>query len=205
MRRASHGSLFFHDLDVGAADEAEHEEEGDNPEGASDVEIVSHGPDADTPGRSHGAHADLVVLGVEDGAGGDEDTELEEADEAREVGGADSESVSPGADEHEEGVEGDETVDETHEAGDQGHLRASSLAIEVAIVDHVDVVSHEVTIDLRVVPSERISEGQDRGSLSPAFHRLVACASGIVPEVRSCTSDTGVVRVDLGLGLLVQG
>ena len=148
MRRASHGSLFFHDLDVGAADEAEHEEEGDNPEGASDVEIVSHGPDADTPGRSHGAHADLGVLGVEEGAGGDEDTELEEADEPGEVSGADSESVSPGADKHKESVEGDEAVNKTHETGDEGQLGASSLAVDIAIINHVDVVSEVLTIDL---------------------------------------------------------
>ena len=73
---------------------------------------------------------------------------MEEADEPGEVGGTNSELVSPGANKHKESVEGDKAVNETHKTSNEGQLGASSLAVDIAIINHVDVVSEVLTIDL---------------------------------------------------------
>ena len=190
--RLSHGGLLLHNLAATAADKAEHKEERDDPDSTSHVEVISHGPDSDTPGGSHRSHANSVVLGIKDGADGDEDAELEQADEPGEVDGANSESVSPGADEHEESVEADEAVDSAHESGNKGQLGSSGLAVNIAIVDHVDIVSQKIAIALRVEPSQVVGEGENLGGFLPSFH-FGDSRGCFLPELR--VDHTGCTRI----------
>ena len=87
---------------------AEQSEEGGNPERVDHVEVIGHCPDEcliPDRGSSHGLAADTVVFGEQEGSSSNEHADMEQAQEEREVDRADSPSVSPGADEYEEGVE----------------------------------------------------------------------------------------------------
>lgn len=99
----------------------------------------------------HGAGTHSVVLGEEESGGGGEDGELEDAHEESAVDRADSPSVSPGSDEHEEGVEADKTEEGAHESGEESHLGASGLAVDVTVINHGDVVIEEVLVEVLVV------------------------------------------------------
>lgn len=99
----------------------------------------------------HGAGTHGVVLGEEEGGGGGEDGELEDAHEEGAVDRAGSPSVSPGSDEHEEGVEADKTEEGAHEGGEEGHLGASLLAVDVTVVNHGDEGIEIVLVDVLVV------------------------------------------------------
>ena len=135
-----------------AAAEEEHEEPASDPDDEGPVEVVGDVPwHVRAPGCVHGSGADGVVLGEQERGAGGEDSKLEDAHEQGAVDGADSPVGSPGADEHKEGVEADETEEGAHESGEDGHLRALLLAVDVAVVDHVEEVFEVITVDVLVV------------------------------------------------------
>ena len=76
---------------------------------------------------------------------------LKTPEHSSEVDRADSPSVSPGSDEHEEGVEADKTEEGAHESGEESHLGASGLAVDVTVINHGDVVIEEVLVEVLVV------------------------------------------------------
>ena len=89
-----------------ADEEAEHQEDLGGPQADVGGVVISHGPHQSAGGRREGAHAEgRCVLAEEEGGGDDDDSELEQAGEDGEVDTADSPSVSPGTDEHEERIE----------------------------------------------------------------------------------------------------
>ena len=140
---------------VGRAETAaaveEHGEPAGDPDHQAPVEVVGDVPwHVDAPGGMQRSHAESVVLGEHKGGAGGEDSKLEDAHEESAVDGADSPSVSPGADEHEQGVQADETEQGAHEDADGGHLGALGLAVNVAIVDHLDVGIEEVLVKVLV-------------------------------------------------------
>ena len=118
-----------------AAQEAEHSDEGGNPETESNVEVISHRPQVAVTHRlSDRASTDGIVLGEEEGTSGNSGGELEQADSEGHVDWADSPFVPPGTNEHEDGVESDKPVDCSHESGNRGQLRAVRLAVDVTIL-----------------------------------------------------------------------
>ena len=79
---------------------------------------------------------------------------FEEANEESAVDRADSPSVSPGANEHEKRVEADETVDNTHEGSDQSQLRACFLAVNVAVINQLNIILEEVFVEAFIAYSD---------------------------------------------------
>ena len=77
---------------------------------------------------------------------------MEHANSEGAVDRADSPSVSPRANEHEDGIEADKAVDGTEEASNDGELGASSLAVDITVLDHIDVVAQQVSVQVLVVP-----------------------------------------------------
>jgi len=146
-------SLFTHGGAETAADEAEHSDEGGDPEAESHVEVVGHRPDVS---RSHcfrhGAGADSIVFSEHHSAHGNESSELEQADAESAVDGADSSPCSPGADEHENSVQGDQSIDGAHKASDGGQLGALGLAVNIAILEQVNVVLQPVSVQVLISP-----------------------------------------------------
>jgi len=67
---------------------------------------------------------------------------LEQAENHGEVDGADSESVSPGANEHEKGVKADQAVNSAQKDSDERELRALGLAVNITVINQVNVVFH---------------------------------------------------------------
>ena len=165
--------LLTLDLAERAANEAEHKEERGDPHGIDGVEVISHGPDESgipDGGCSHRFRADAVVLGEEEASSCDQDSELEHADEVGEVDGADSPSISPGADEHCESVEGDKEVDEAQKTSDQSELRSLSLAIDITLLKQLKPISSEVTVDLDIVVSVVVGDGEGAVGSVPSVH-----------------------------------
>lgn len=117
------------------ASEGEHGEEGDDPKAEGRVEVISHSPE---PHFAHGAlhrtSTDSVVRGEQKGASDAEDDELNQTGGKGAVDGADSPSVAPGADEHEERVECDDAIDHAHEAGNTCEVGARCLAVNVTVL-----------------------------------------------------------------------
>ena len=150
-----------------AAAEEEHSEEGDDPEGESHVEIISHSPDHIlTVGLDHRAAADGVVLGEEKGSDDDRKDELAQAGGESADDRAESPSVSPGANEHEEGIKTNETVGEAHEASDHGEVGSGGLAVDVAILDQINVVSEEISVKILISPVHVSTDGDVGGVLA---------------------------------------
>ena len=77
---------------------------------------------------------------------------MEHANSEGAVDRADSPSVSPRANEHEDGIEADEAVDGTEEASNDGELGASSLAVDITVLNHIDVVAQQVSVQVLVIP-----------------------------------------------------
>ena len=153
MHSASSWSLLTNGGAETAADEAEHSDERDDPEGESHVEVVCHCPHVTCAHcLRHRASADSVVFGEHHDANGNQRAELEQADAESAPDWADSGPPSPGADEHEDSIQGDKTIDCTHEASDGSQLRAISLAIDVAILEQVNIVLQEVFVQILVSP-----------------------------------------------------
>lgn len=92
---------------------------------------------------------------------------MEQADEGGEVDGTDSESVSPGANEHEQSVKADQAINSAEKNSDQGQLRAPSLAVKVTVINQVDVVSHKVAVHFRIIPIERVRHCKDLFGVIP--------------------------------------
>jgi len=135
-----------------AAAEEEHGEPAGDPEGEAPVEVVGDVPwEVHAPSLVHRSGAHGVVLGEEEGSAGGKDSKLEDAHEQSAVDGADSPSVSPRANEHEQGVQTDQTEEGAHKGGEKGHLGALSLAVDVAIVNHGDPVIKVVSVNILVV------------------------------------------------------
>lgn len=138
-----------------AAEETEHEEDSSNPEGHGHLEVVDHSPwECIASSFLHGATADGVVLGEHEDSGGDQDSELEEAGEEGAVDGAHSHSPSPGSDEHEEGVEANDTVGSAHEDASDGETGTSLLAVIVTVLPEIDLSLEEAKGDILVVDVE---------------------------------------------------
>ena len=150
-----------------AAAEEEHGEEGDDPEGESHVEIISHSPDHIlTVGLDHRAAADGVVLGEEEGSDDDRKDELAHAGGKSADDRAESPSVSPGADEHEDGVKTNKTVGEAHEASDEGKVGSGGLAVDVAILDQINVVREEISVKILISPVHASTNADVSGVLA---------------------------------------
>ena len=155
----SHCRWYLHSILVAnggaqtAADEAEHSDEGHDPDGESHVEVIGHTPLVTIAhGFLNRAGADSVVFGEHHDASGNQGTELEQADAEGAPDGADSGPPSPGADEHEDSIQGDQSIYCGHEASDGSELRASSLAIDVTILKQVNPVLQEVPVQVLVSP-----------------------------------------------------
>ena len=128
----------------GAAAEAEEDEHEDDL-GAPDVDVggvvISHGPHEAAGGVREGAVAEGGgVLVEEEGGRDDDDAELEQAGAAGAVDAENSESVLPGADEHEERVESDDAEGDSVEEGNDGETGAGFLAVHVAVLDKLNVL-----------------------------------------------------------------
>ena len=135
-----------------AAAEEEHGEPARDPDREAPVEVVSDVPwEVHAPSLVHRSGAHGVVLREQEGGAGGKDGKLEDAHEQSAVDRADSPSVSPCADEHEQGVQTDQTEEGAHEGGKEGHLGALSLAVDVAIVNHVEPVLEVVSVNVLVV------------------------------------------------------
>ena len=128
---------IFHGLHCSAqsaTSEAAHCEERENPESGNHGEVVSHGPFHSSPGWVNRSHADGVVFGEQESTDSDLDSELEHAHEECAVGGDLSAHGDPGADEHEESIQANESIDGGHKDGDDGHLGACLLAVNIAVL-----------------------------------------------------------------------
>lgn len=146
--------------------EDEHEDPGEDPDEEGPVEVVGHGVgDSWAPGGEEGSGADGVVGGEKHGGNDDEHDEGAEASADGAEDGADSPVGSPGSDEHEKGVEADKTVDETHEGGNGGHVGAGGLAINIAVLDHGDVVLEKILVKVSVVEVD-LTAGGNSGIIS---------------------------------------
>ena len=146
-------SLFTHGRAETAANEAEHSDERGDPEAESHVEVVGHCPDVSlTHCFLHRAGADSIVFSEHHSANGNERSKLEQADAESAVDGADSSPCSPGANEHENSVQGDKSIDGAHEASDGGQLGALGLAVNIAVLHQVNVVLQQVSVQVLISP-----------------------------------------------------
>ena len=127
-----------------AAEEDKHPNEANDPNNKGDIEVICHVPRHAFSGIEERTSTDSIILCEHKGTNDDEDNELEEANEESAVDRADSPSVSPGANEHEKRVEADKTVDNTHEGSDQSQLRACFLAVNVAVINQLNIILEEV-------------------------------------------------------------
>ena len=110
-RRHLSSILVAHGGAQTAADEAEHSDEGHDPDGESHVEVVGHTPHVTfAHGFLNRASANSVVFGEHHDATGNQGTELEKANAEGAPDGADSSPPSPSADEHEDGIQGDQSI-----------------------------------------------------------------------------------------------
>jgi len=121
-------------------EEEEHEEDLGDPHADVGSVVVGHGPHECAGGRGEGAGAEVHgVAAEEEGAGDDEDSELEDAGEQGAVHAADSVSVSPGTDEHNERVDNNDAEGGSVENGNDGETGAGCLAVDVAVLDKLNV------------------------------------------------------------------
>jgi len=127
---------IFHGLHCSAQSatgEAAHGEEWDDPERGDHGEVVGHGPSERSRGSGNGSHTHSVVFGEQQGTDNDLDDELEHAHEECAVGGDHSAHGDPGADEREESIQANESIDDGHKDGNDGKLGTSLLAINIAV------------------------------------------------------------------------
>ena len=117
-----------------AADEGNHEDTASDPEVESHGEIVVHGPSETIESVCQRSSANTVVPGEHHGSNDDVEDHLNEASNQGAVDGADSPSVSPGTDEHEERVKSDNSEGSSHEGCNYGELGATFLAIHVTVI-----------------------------------------------------------------------
>ena len=133
---------------------------------------------------------------------------MEHADSEGAVDRADSPSVSPRANEHEDGIEADEAVDGTEEASNYGELGASSLAVDITVLNHIDVVAQQVSVQVLVIPVCIGTVSGFEGSV-PSLSEVGVIGFGlamiilviaigsmivVVPLVSSVSSDIGEIR-----------
>ena len=143
-----------------AADERQHENQGHDPEVECHRDVVVHGPPEAGEGVGERAATDVVVLGEEHGAGDDGEDELEHASDEGAVDGADSPSVPPGTDEHEERVKSDDAEGGTHELSDDGETRAELLAVHVTVFLKVKERLLQVSSQLLLVPADLTTDSE---------------------------------------------
>jgi len=142
---------FSHGGAESAGEESEHRDELGNPESDSDIVVILHVPEKSVAGAGssdHGLTAEGGVLGEKHSGGDDEDNELEQAGAEVAVNLENSEVCSPGSDEHEESLELDSKDSEGVEQKNDSQLRAFGLAIDVTVVDELDNVLNEVSVDV---------------------------------------------------------
>ena len=184
----AHGVLG---LLTGAAHESNPGEEAHYPDAVDCVEVVSHGPEPGAVphgGRSHRARADSIVLSEEHGTGGNQNADLEAAGEAAAAEhGELSPAVAPRANEDNDGVQLDEEVGEAHQTGNECQLRTFRLAVDVAVLNHLEPGSSEIAVEVDVVIVVVVGDGQGAVGGLPGVNFVVL----IVAE--ACLVDVGNV------------
>ena len=136
-----------------AAAEEEHGEEADKPERERDVEVVSHRPNhVISVGLDHWSRANCVVLGEEERTGDSREDKLADTGDESANDRAESESVSPGAHEHEDGVDADDAVVCWHKRANKRQLGAALLAVNVTVLNHLNVIFEQIAIEILVTP-----------------------------------------------------
>ena len=71
---------------------------------------------------------------------------MEKTDSEGAVDRAHSPSVSPCANEHKDGIEGNQTIDGTQKSSDGGKLGSVGLAVNITILEQINVVLQKVAI-----------------------------------------------------------
>ena len=85
-----------------------------------------------------GTHS--VVLSKHQGSNGYEKSKLEYAGGEGAIDRADSPSVSPSANKHEEGIQTNDAVRDTHENGHNGELRTLGEAVGITVFVKINLV-----------------------------------------------------------------
>ena len=140
------------DLAPTAAEEDEECEPASEVEVGHGVHVVGHGP-LDTLASSwrEGSEAAQTELAEDHGSGDDKNGKLEDEDAESAPDGAQTAVAAPGANDHEESVETSETIGDGGESGSKGDLRALLLAVNVTLVNQLDVVGQAVDEQIFVV------------------------------------------------------
>ena len=176
-----------------AADERQHKDQAANPQVEGHHKVIVHCPPEAFEGVGEGAGANVVVLGEHHSAGNNGEDELEHAGDEGAVDRTDPPSVSPGADEHEECVEGDDTEGGAHEDSDDGELGSSLLAIHVTVVVEVDEGLAEVSGQVLVGPVDSTTDNE----INIPGIGSVSRVAGVDGEGLTARSARGSLPVDL--------
>ena len=171
------GSIHFHwsvSLAETAAAEEHHSEEADDPEGEGHIEIIGHSPDHIVAIRlHHRAGADRVVFCEEQGTNNDRKDKLDETGSGSANDRAESPSVSPDTNEHENCVQGNNAVGGSHQTGDKSELRARLLAVNVTVLNQINPVFQKVTVEVLITPVHFTSD-RDIGAIHVGFVVLIS-------------------------------
>lgn len=142
------------------------------------VPVIGHGPKFSiSHSGCQGKRAQVQGVGAENADGSEnDDGDLEESNNDSAVDTKASELVSPGADEHEKGVEANEAHRDTIQLSDGGQTGAPSLAFEIAGLNQIDVAFHDhhfrVFVELVILVSSDFEVGRPVNRAGPDWSSI---------------------------------